>query len=38
MSDEYDVITFNSEEDVVEELMGKVQELTENDKVKKFSS
>ncbi|MEO8664485.1 MAG: hypothetical protein ABI462_03225, partial [Ignavibacteria bacterium] len=38
MSDEYDTITFDSEQEVVEGLIGKVQELVNNDKVKRFSS
>lgn len=38
MSDEYDTITFNSEQEVVEDLIGKVQELTNNEEVKRFSS
>ncbi len=38
MSDEYDTITFESEQEVVESLIGKVQELTSNEDVKRFSS
>ncbi|MEP7145449.1 MAG: NADH-quinone oxidoreductase subunit NuoF, partial [bacterium] len=38
MSGEYDTITFESEQQVVEDLMGNVQELVNNDGVKRFSS
>ncbi|MDZ4712543.1 MAG: NADH-quinone oxidoreductase subunit NuoF [bacterium] len=38
MSDEYDTITFQSEQEVVEGMIGKVQELINNDDVKRFSS
>ncbi|MEO8446093.1 MAG: NADH-quinone oxidoreductase subunit NuoF [bacterium] len=38
MSDEYDTITFQSEQEVVEGMIGKVQELVNNDEVKRFSS
>ncbi len=38
MSDEYDTITFESEQEVVEGLIGTVQEIVNNDKVKRFSS
>ena len=38
MSDQYDTVTFDSEQEYVEELIGKVQELPNNDGVKRFSS
>ncbi len=37
-SDEYDTITFDSEQEVVEDLIGSVQELDNNEDVRKFSS
>ena len=37
-SDQYDTITFQSEQEVVEGLIGTVQELTKNEDVKRFSS
>lgn len=37
-SDEYDTITFQSEQEVVEGLIGTVQELAQNEDVKRFSS
>ncbi len=37
MSDEYDTITFQSEHEVVEDLIGKVQEVANNEDVKRFS-
>ncbi len=37
MSDEYDTITFESEQVVVEDLMGKVQELVNHDQAKRSS-
>ncbi|MEO8210636.1 MAG: NADH-ubiquinone oxidoreductase-F iron-sulfur binding region domain-containing protein, partial [bacterium] len=37
-SDQYDTIIFQSEQEVVEDLIGSVQELTENEDVKKYSS
>jgi len=37
MSDEYDTITFESEQVVVEDLMGRVQELVNNDQAKRSS-
>ncbi|MEZ4691112.1 MAG: hypothetical protein R3A12_13505 [Ignavibacteria bacterium] len=36
--DEYDTITLQSEQEVVKELMGNVQELTQSEDVKRFSS
>lgn len=38
MSDEYNTITFQSEQEVVEGLIGKVQEIANNEDVKRFSS
>lgn len=38
MTDQYDTITFESEQEVVEGLLGRVQEISHNDEVKKFSS
>lgn len=37
-SDQYDVITFESEQEIVEEMIGKVQELVNNENVKRYSS
>ncbi len=37
-SDQYDTITFQSEQQVVEGLIGTVQELVKNEDVKRFSS
>lgn len=36
MSDEYDTITFESEHEIVEEMIGKVQEVVNNEGVKRF--
>lgn len=38
LSDQFDTITFGSEQEVVESLIGKVQELDNNEEVRKFSS
>jgi len=37
-SDEYETITLQSDQEVVENLMGSVQEIIHNDDVKRFSS
>ncbi|MEZ4823513.1 MAG: hypothetical protein R2942_14365 [Ignavibacteria bacterium] len=36
--DEYDTITLQSEQEVVKELMGNVQEPTQSEDAKRFSS
>ena len=38
VSDEYETITLQSQQEVVEGLIGTVQELTQNEDVKRFSS
>lgn len=38
LTDQFDTITFKSEQEVVESMIGKVQEIANNDEVKKFSS
>ncbi len=35
MSDQYDTITFESEHEIVEDLIGKVQEIVNNEDVKR---